>query len=145
MYLYKNQKTDLLRFEIDEEKKTFLIHLNRSEILTECWWLTKEILTKIQVLKAIADVNNAWKFYEEYSTVSEEFLKIRSIVLANRAPYRVVGSHNLFEAQNEIRYATYEPTHEGIIQSFVDWFQMSKDYCESYIEEWLKFSKHIRV
>ena len=35
MYLYKNQQTDLLKFEIDKEKNTFLIHLNKDEILTE--------------------------------------------------------------------------------------------------------------
>lgn len=145
MYLYKNQKTDLLKFEVDEEKNTFLIHLNKAEVMTECWRLTKEILLKIQVYKSTADVNAARDFYNEYSAVSEEFLKIRKIVIANWAPQRVTGSHNLIEVGSDIKIASYEATHEGLILSFVDRFAMTRDFCELFIAEWNKYAHFIRV
>lgn len=145
MYLYKNQKTGFLRFDLNEDKTNFTIHLDRDLLYTEGRELTKSILQMIQTYKSVADVEGARHFYSQYSAVDEEFITLRNIVLAKRQPRRIVGSHNLFLGDETVVFKTYETNHIGVIRSFQDRFETSREFVENYISEWEKTAADIRV
>ena len=145
MYLFKNQSSGFLRFDISEDKTDFRIFLDMDKLYTEGRELTKQILTLIQTFKSTADIDEARKFYAQYSKVDEDFLTIRQIVLANRQPRRIVGSHNLFLGDDTVLFTTYDTTHTGLITSFIDRFDTSKEFMNQFIGEWKKTAKFIKA
>jgi dipeptidyl-peptidase III len=99
----------------------------------------------IQSYKTLADVESARAFYAQYSAVDEQFIVMRDIVLANRKPRRIVGSHNLSLGDDTVVFTTYETNPQGLIRSFIDRFEISQAFVEEYIQEWRLTSADIRV
>ena len=82
-----------------DDGNSFLIHLNKELLMSEGRELIKKLLMVIQTYKSSGAAERATKFYEEYSEVSEFFLKIRDIVLRDKKPGK------LFLYINVMRYS----------------------------------------
>lgn len=83
--------------------------------------LLSRILTPIHIWKCTGDVESAKAFTEQYSSVPDQFLKIRKIIVDTNIPRRLELFHNLEMATDKsITIKTYPETFEGIINSFVD-------------------------
>ena len=84
----------------------------------------------------MGDYESAKKFFDHYSEVDEEMLKVREIVLINKLPRRLELQPNLFLEENKIVYKDYEANFEGLIESYVERFE--GDLMEDVLTEFLK-------
>lgn len=87
----------------------------------------------------IGDNVAAKEFYDHYSTVNEQFLKIRNIILENEPPRRLELYHNLIKHQdNSISITEYPETFEGIIESHIDRF--NEEHIKEIYAQWTKYN-----
>jgi len=81
-------------------------------------------LQKLHVYKATADVENGTKFFGDMSRVGLEYwgTKVRDVVMANKQPRKVFVQANTYldDASGKVTCKQYEPTLEGLIESFAD-------------------------
>jgi dipeptidyl-peptidase-3 len=96
MYLYKNQKSDIVKFEFKEETDEFYIHLNKENLNKEGKELIRKFLIILQTYKSSGAAELATKFYNELSEVDEFFLKVRQLVIKKKKPRRIELNNNLF-------------------------------------------------
>ncbi|KAF3764814.1 putative dipeptidylpeptidase III [Cryphonectria parasitica EP155] len=101
------------------------IKLNRSLILTKGRKAVGDFLQKIHIYKSTADVETGTKFFgEEMSGVGLEYwgTKVRQVVVANAQPRKVFVQANTYldESSGKVTCKQYEPTLEGMIQSWVE-------------------------
>ena len=80
-------------------------------------------LLQLQVHKATANVEAAKKLFDYYSGVVEPWTTWRDIVLANKRPRKMFAQPNLVVENDEVQLKAYEPTCEGLIQSWVERFE----------------------
>ena len=74
MWIYKNQKSKVVDFEITEEGQNFLIHLDEENLLKEGRELIKSLLIVLQTYKSSGCNERGNKWYNSYSEVSDFFL-----------------------------------------------------------------------
>lgn len=83
-----------------------------------------DFLQKIHIYKSTADVEVGSKFFSDMSNVGLEYwgTKVRSVVLKNKQPRKVFVQANTYldEATGKVALKEYEPTPEGLIQSWAD-------------------------
>jgi dipeptidyl-peptidase III len=61
--------------------------------------------------------------FDKYTGISDEMLAWRDTVIANKEPRAVfVQANTILDENNEVRLTQYEPTPEGLIQSFLERF-----------------------
>ena len=95
MYLYKNQKSEMLKFEIIDGGNDFRIHLDRDLLMTEGTEMIRQFLIIIQTYKSSGCVERGKAFYDKYSVVDQLFLDIREVVMKNKKPRRIECNNNL--------------------------------------------------
>lgn len=100
------------------------IKLDRSKILTVGRKAVSDYLQKIHIYKSTADVETGIKFFNDMTTVDPELWgqKIRGEVLRVKQPRKVFVQANTYldEKTGEVTVKHYEPTLEGIIQSWAE-------------------------
>lgn len=83
-----------------------------------------DFLQKIHIYKSTADVEAGTKFFNDMSGVGLEYwgTKVRDIVLKNKQPRKVFVQANTYldEATGKVTLKQYEPSPEGIIQSWAE-------------------------
>lgn len=84
-----------------------------------------DFLQKIHIYKSTADVEHGAKYFaEEMSAVGLDYwgTKVRQVVVANAQPRKVFVQANTYldEATGNVTCKQYEPTLEGMIQSWVE-------------------------
>ena len=97
-----------------------MIHLDRSKIESVGVPAVGDFLMRLNVYKATADSVNGGKFYEDATSVSDEFVKLREIVLGQKQPRKVFVQCNTFIQDGQIVYKDYDASLEGVIQSYVE-------------------------
>ena len=132
MWIYKNQKSKVIDFEILESTEEggaedFRIHLDLENLKTEGRELISQLLLVLQTYKSSGCYSRGMQFYHGYSEVSEFFLRIRNIVAAKAKPRRVILNNNLIRyCESTIEPICYPENFEGIIHSFADRFQFTQ-------------------
>lgn len=116
---------DFCKLEYQAEDLSDLkIKLDRSKILTTGRKAVGEYLQKLHIYKSTADVETGSKFFSHMSGVGLEYWgsKVRNVVLANKQPRKVFVQANTYldEATGEVTCKQYDPSPEGLIQSWVD-------------------------
>ncbi|PLB54335.1 dipeptidyl peptidase [Aspergillus steynii IBT 23096] len=97
------------------------IHLDRSKIISHGRPAVEKYLQKLHVYKSTADVQAGKKLYDEITSVDEWWgTQVRNIVLKNKIPRKVFVQGNTILNGDEVTLKEYEPTIEGLIQSFVE-------------------------
>lgn len=84
-----------------------------------------DFLQKLHIYKATADFENGKRFFgDEMSAVGLEYwgTKVRQVVTDNAQPRKVFVQANTYldESSGKVTCKQYEPSLEGIIQSWVD-------------------------
>ncbi|KAI1859479.1 hypothetical protein JX265_010482 [Neoarthrinium moseri] len=101
-----------------------VINLDRSKILTVGRKAVGDYLQKLHVYKATADVEAGGAFFLGMTEVDADYWgrKIRDEVLRVKQPRKVFVQANTFldEQTGKVSIRHYEPTLEGIIQSFAE-------------------------
>uniref|UniRef100_T1IIF5 dipeptidyl-peptidase III n=1 Tax=Strigamia maritima TaxID=126957 RepID=T1IIF5_STRMM len=107
-------------------KPDLLLTLDRSKIATVGKDAIGMFLQKLQVYKTMAAIKQASEMFLNYSAVLEDskipFYKYRDIIVARRQPRKMFVQANTFVKEGKATLKTYEATHEGLIQSWVDRF-----------------------
>ena len=116
--------------------------VDRSKLRTVAFKALSDFLAKLHIYKSMGDYDSAKKFFDHYSEVDEEMLKVRRHVLINKLPRRLELQPNLFLQENLISYKDYEPTFEGLIQSYVERFD--PNLMEDVLTEFLKYADLFR-
>ncbi|KAH8910857.1 putative dipeptidylpeptidase III [Coniochaeta sp. PMI_546] len=116
---------DFCKLDYEEEDLSDLtINLDRSKILTSGREAVGKFLQKLHVYKSTADVEAGAKYFLDMSNVGLEFwgTKVRNVVLQKKQPRKVFVQANTYldEATGKVTCQQYEPTLEGIIQSWAD-------------------------
>lgn len=99
------------------------LHVNRDKILSTGRKAVEAYLQKLHIYKATADVDNGIKMFNDITSVDEWWAeKVRPAVLSKKIPRKVFVQANtvLDEKTGDVTLKEYEPTPEGMIQSFVD-------------------------
>ncbi|KAK5073782.1 hypothetical protein LTR64_007080 [Lithohypha guttulata] len=99
------------------------IHLNRDKILSTGRKAVEAYLQKLHIYKATADVESGVKMYNEITSVDEWWAeKVRPVVLSKKIPRKVFVQANTYmdSTSGNVTLKEYEPSCEGMIQSFFD-------------------------
>lgn len=99
-----------------DEKPWILATIDNSKIESVGLPALKQFLLKLNVFKATADLENATKMYQGYSTVNNHFLEIKSIVESNRTERSIEIQGNIKQnSPDDFEYVEYPLTFEGLI------------------------------
>jgi len=114
----------IIKFEFTkkDDKDYFYMSVDRNKLRTTGHKALSDFLCKLHTYKSLGDFDTAKTFFEQYSIVDEEMLKIRDIVIANKLPRRLELQPNIFMKDGSVEYKDYPESFAGIIQS----------YCERY-------------
>lgn len=146
MWLQKNQKSKIVDFIISDDGSDFHIELDQANLVTEGKELIKKLLIVIQTYKSSGASDRGTKFYNEYSTVSDFFLKVRDIVMQKKKPRRVELNNNLVRYSEQcIEPVTYPETFEGIVLSYADRFQFNKALYTQVCSVWDEHKADLKV
>lgn len=144
-YMMQNQKEKLVSVDISEDGNDFIINLNKDHVMGEGRRLVEEFLMLLQVYKTTGDIVNGRAFFEKYSQVDEEMLKVRQIVIENKLPRRLECNMNLKLTEDGVDVINYEPSHQGIIESFADRYEVNEEFTSDILTEWDKTAKYLKV
>jgi len=146
MWIYKNQVSKIVDFEIVGDDEDFLIHLDEALLVTEGKELIKKLLIVLQTYKSTGASARGKKFYDEYSEVSEFFLKVRDIVIKKKKPRRVDVNNNLVRySENTVQPRCYPETFEGIILSYADRYTFNKKFYKQIKGVWDENKDQLKV
>ena len=104
---------------LDKTKDDIIIHLDRTKINTIGVEAVGEFLMKLNVYKATADAIEGTKFYIDATSVSDDWVVVRDLVIAKKQPRKMFVQGNTFEKDGKVEFVDYEPTMKGIIQSYM--------------------------
>jgi len=79
-------------------------------------------LTKIMVYKSSAAVEECNKMYDHYSTVTDEYLAMRKLVMGQKKPRKVFVQPHTYILDGTVQLKVFDPTPKGMIESFVTRF-----------------------
>lgn len=99
------------------------IYLDRSKILSHGRPAVEALLQKLHIYKSTADFEAGKKMYDDITNVDEWWAtKARPIVLQKKTPRKVFVQANtvLDEKTGDVKLVEYEPSIEGMVQSFFE-------------------------
>ena len=104
--------------------ESIVVKLDRDQIQSVGVPAIREFLLRIQVAKATADFDGAFKFYAGDSgatAVNAKFVALRAEVLAMKKPRRqLVQANTVIDPKTgKVELKEYEPSKAGMIESFV--------------------------
>lgn len=104
----------------DSSKDQITIHVDRSRIISDGKPALGRMLLRLHMYRCTADVKSCRAYYEDLSKVEGEYLEWRRIVLAKQQPKLVFVQANTFLNDGVVTVKEYEPTPEGVIQSWAE-------------------------
>ncbi|KAF3069082.1 putative dipeptidyl peptidase 3 [Daldinia childiae] len=100
--------------------KTLRVLVDRSKIASHGKKALGEMLLRLHIYRCTANVEECRRYYEELSYVDEECLRWRETVVENKPPPLLNVQANTFIEEGIVMLREYEPTIEGIIQSWYE-------------------------
>ncbi|RKO98107.1 hypothetical protein CXG81DRAFT_8651 [Caulochytrium protostelioides] len=120
--LLKNMRECGLVKIVEHPEEGLLIDLNEDLILTKGHAQNAAFLRELQIHKSTADVDAARAFYNKWTSVPDEELRWRDIVLAKRQARKVFVQGCAFPTKDKADYEfkQYPATREGFLQSYIE-------------------------
>ncbi|KIX08118.1 uncharacterized protein Z518_02774 [Rhinocladiella mackenziei CBS 650.93] len=105
-----------------ENPDDLAIYLDRSKILSHGRPAVAAYLQKLHIYKSTADYDAGKAMYDEITNVNEWWAQTaRPLVLKKKTPRKVfVQANTVLDESGEVRLVEYEPTVEGMVQSYFD-------------------------
>uniref|UniRef100_A0A7S3IRZ9 dipeptidyl-peptidase III n=1 Tax=Strombidium inclinatum TaxID=197538 RepID=A0A7S3IRZ9_9SPIT len=145
-WIYQNQKSKIVDFEIIGDDEDFRIHLNKENLVKEGKDLITKLLLVLQTYKSSGCIEKARAFYAKYSEVSDFFIRVRNIVQKNMRPRRLELFNNLQRYSEEaIEPVLYPENQQAIIQSYAERYRFDKDLYTQVKSEWDAHKADLRV
>lgn len=96
------------------------LHMSRDKILSVGLPAISDLLSKLNLYKAVADEAGGGGMFRQLTSVEGEWLEKRDVVLSKKQPRPVyVQAHTRLAKDGKVELLEFEPTHEGLIESFV--------------------------
>ncbi|CAG9826527.1 unnamed protein product [Diabrotica balteata] len=111
-----------------------LVTLDRSAIKGAGRVAIGQFLLQLQIYKATGNLEEAQELYNHYAEVSEPWLSWRSIVLANKQPRKMFVQANTSTAEDGVSLKSYEPSLEGLVQSWVERFSKPQQLYDALLQ-----------
>jgi dipeptidyl-peptidase-3 len=103
----------------EKDLSDLTVRIERNKILTLGRKAMDTYLQKLHILKSTADVEGGTKMYNDITHVDDFFAeKVRPVVLAKKMPRKVFVQANTVVEGGKAVLKEYEPTPEGMIQSY---------------------------
>jgi dipeptidyl-peptidase-3 len=109
-----------MTIDCDPSIQKLIVRVDRSRVVTHGKPALGRMLLKLHMYRCTADVKACRSYYEGLSRVDGDYLEWRKIVLAKQQPKWAFVQANTFLEGGEVRLREYEPTKEGVIQSWVE-------------------------
>lgn len=109
-----------MTIEHDPTEQRLVVRVDRSKLVTHGKPALGRMLLRLHMYRCTADVQACRPYYEELSRVEGTDLEWRKMVLAKNQPKWVFVQANTFLEGEEVKLKEYEPTKEGVIQSWVE-------------------------
>ncbi len=109
-----------MSIECDSSEQKLIVRVDRAKIVSHGKPALGRMLLRLHMYRCTADVQACRSYYEELSRVNGEYLKWREIVLAKNQPKWVFVQANTFLEGDEVTLKEYEPTNEGVVQSWAE-------------------------
>lgn len=106
--------------EYDPSKEKLIVRVDRSRIVSHGKPALGKMLLRLHMYRCTADVRGCRQYYEYLSRVDGEYLEWRKIVPVKMQPKWVFVQANTFVDGEEVMLKEYEPTREGVIQSWAE-------------------------
>ncbi|KAH6890266.1 peptidase family M49-domain-containing protein [Thelonectria olida] len=110
----------VMKIDHNRLKKCLTVRVDRSKILTHGKPALGKMLLHLHMFRCTADAKGCRKYYEELSRVDGEYVDWRATVLVNKPPPLIFTQANTFLDGDTVTLKEYEPTVEGVIQSWVE-------------------------
>jgi dipeptidyl-peptidase-3 len=104
----------------DKASQKLTVRVDRSKIATRGKPALGRMLMQLHMYRCTADAEGCRTFYEKLSRVDGEYLEWRKVVLATKPPPLVFVHANTFLNGDTVTLKEYEPTIEGIIESWAE-------------------------
>lgn len=135
----REKNPGLITFEfskLDDGRDYFTMKVDRKALREGGHAALSEFLAKLHELKSLGDYDTAHPWFTHYSTVDEEMLKIRDLVILHQLPRRLELQPNLLDVEGLVAYRDYPVTYEGIIESYTERF--GPGLLQDVYDEWAK-------
>ncbi|KAF7167696.1 hypothetical protein CNMCM5623_000943 [Aspergillus felis] len=103
----------------DKESQTLTVQVDRSH-LQEGKASLGRMLLRLHIYRCTADIRSCREFYENLTTVNDEALGWREVVLMKKDPPLAFCHANTFLEGDSVILKEYEPTVRGLIQSWAE-------------------------
>ena len=104
----------------DSEANQLKVSVDKDRVKTDGKTALRGMLLRLHMCRCTADVESCRQYYEDLSKVDGHYLEWRRIVLAQKQPKWVFVQANTFLHGEEVILKEYEPTPEGVIQSWLE-------------------------
>ncbi|CAK9780259.1 aflatoxin-detoxifizyme [Cutaneotrichosporon oleaginosum] len=109
-----------VRIEETDRGKDLVVVMERGAITGTGQQAVDTFLTALQIYKATGDVEGGKALYDKYTSVGDEWLPRRDVVLAKRQPRKLLLQANTFRDGDGVRLKEYEATLPGFIESYLE-------------------------
>ena len=107
--------------EFAEDLSDLVVRVDRDKILSDGRPAVGRFLQKLHIYKMSANIDAARAMYDKYTEVSEKWAeKVRPVVMSKKLPRKIFVQGNTLEKDGKVELKEYDPTLEGIIQSFAE-------------------------
>ncbi|KAI4188464.1 MAG: hypothetical protein L6R41_002143 [Letrouitia leprolyta] len=104
----------------NSEANELKVFVDKDRVKTDGKAALRGMLLRLHMYRCTADIENCRQYYEDLSKVDGQYLEWRSIVLARKQPKWVFVQANTFLDGEEVTLKEYNPTPEGVIQSWLE-------------------------
>ncbi|KAL8993729.1 MAG: hypothetical protein Q9169_006126 [Polycauliona sp. 2 TL-2023] len=109
-----------MTIQCNSEAKELKVFVDRARIQADGKTALRGMLLRLHMYRCTADVESCRQYYEDLSKVDGQYLEWRTIVLAQKQPKWVFVQANTFLDGEDVSLKEYEPTPEGVIQSWLE-------------------------
>jgi dipeptidyl-peptidase III len=104
----------------DKQAQSLTVRVDRSKIVTHGKPSLGKMLLRLHMYRCTADAEGCREYYEALSKVDDQYVEWRQVVLLNKPPPLVFVHANTFLEGDDVILKEYEPTIEGVIESWAE-------------------------
>ena len=114
-------KTEVLDIGLDSDiPGSVLIKFDRSKMFSHAKPAIAELLLKLHIFRATANVTEGMALYEELSRVDERMYSLQQLIVAMGRPRKQFVQANTFIEGEDVVLREYEASAAGIVQSWAE-------------------------
>ncbi|PLB46256.1 dipeptidyl peptidase III [Aspergillus steynii IBT 23096] len=104
----------------DTANKKLTVKIDGANVLQKGKPSLGRMLMSLHVYRCTADIENCRALYEDLSTVDEEALRWRDVVISRKDPPLAFCQANTFLGGDTVSIKEYEPSARGVVQSWAE-------------------------